>query len=295
MTDQAPIKVFITGACAGLAEVRQALASHPDIEIVGTAVEPAKADQKLAASGVQLVLHGSARSDRLPAADVDGIRRATAAPIVLVTSGGGAALLQEALAAGISDVVMLPQLTDALVFTIRKACQLAAARGTTPLTALRGARTDGRVLTVFSPKGGVGKTTIAVGLATQVARVVGRRALLIDLDLQFGDVAIVMGIEPEKTVYDLVRRPASSTRRSSRATCSRTPRASTSCRRRCARGRRARRQDRIARLLEVAKESVRRDRRRHAVVLPGRRRSRRSTARISSCSSRRSTSRRSRT
>jgi pilus assembly protein CpaE len=204
MTVEAPIKVFITGACAGLAEVRQALAGHPDVEIVGTAVEPAKADQKLATSGVQLVLHGSARSDRLPAADVDAIRRATAAPIVLVTSGGGGALLQEALAAGISDVVMLPQLTDALVFTIRKACQLAAVRGTTQLTALRGARADGRVLTVFSPKGGVGKTTIACGLATQIARGVGRRALLVDLDLQFGDVAIMMGLEPEKTVYDLV-------------------------------------------------------------------------------------------
>ena len=40
MTDGSPIKAFITGACAGLAEVRQALQAHPEIEIVGTAVEP---------------------------------------------------------------------------------------------------------------------------------------------------------------------------------------------------------------------------------------------------------------
>jgi pilus assembly protein CpaE len=204
MSDGSPIKVFITGACAGLAEVRQALSSHPDIEIVGTAVEPAKSDQKLAASGAQVVMHGTARGDRLPAGEIDAIRHATAAPIILVTSGGAGAVLQEALAAGINDVVMLPQLTDALVFTIKKTCQLASVRGSGSPSMLRTSTAEGRVVTVFSPKGGVGKTVIATALATQIARKAARRVLLVDLDLQFGDVAIMMGTEPEKTIYDLV-------------------------------------------------------------------------------------------
>ncbi len=102
MTGNAPIRVFITGACAGLAEVRQALGSHPEIEIVGTAVEPARAAQKLASSNAQVVLHGSSRGDRLPAEDVEAIRQATAAPIVLVTSGSANGLLQEALAHGVA-------------------------------------------------------------------------------------------------------------------------------------------------------------------------------------------------
>jgi pilus assembly protein CpaE len=203
MTDGSPIKAFITGACAGLAEVRQALQAHPEIEIVGTAVEPGKADQKLASSGAQVVLHGTARGDRLPTGEIDAIRHATAAPIILVTSGGAGALLQEALTAGISDVVMLPQLTDALVFTIKKTCQLASSRGMAPAS-LRTSTAEGRVVTVFSPKGGVGKTVIATSLATQIARKAGRRVLCVDLDLQFGDAAIMMGVEPEKTIYDLV-------------------------------------------------------------------------------------------
>jgi pilus assembly protein CpaE len=203
MSDGSPIKTFITGACAGLAEVRQALQGHPEIEIVGTAVEPGKADQKLASSGAQVILHGTARGDRLPGAEIDAIRHATAAPIILVTSGGAGALLHEALGAGIADVVMLPQLTDALVFTIKKTCQLAASRGGTPAS-LRASTAEGRVLTVFSPKGGVGKTVLATSLATQIARRAGRRVLLVDLDLQFGDAAIMMGVEPEKTIYDLV-------------------------------------------------------------------------------------------
>lgn len=204
MSGGSPVKTFITGACAGLAEVRQALQNHPEIEIVGTAVEPGKADQKLASSGAQVILHGTARGDRLPSAEIDAIRHATAAPIILVMSGGAGALLHEALSAGISDIVMLPQLTDALVFTIKKTCQLAATRGGIAPSTLRASTAEGRVLTVFSPKGGVGKTVLATSLATQIARRAGRRVLLVDLDLQFGDAAIMMGVEPDKTIYDLV-------------------------------------------------------------------------------------------
>ena len=64
----------------------------------------------------------------------------------------------------------------------------------------------GRVVTVFSPKGGTGKTVTASNLGAALAKQ-GQKTLLLDLDLQFGDAAIVMGIEPEKTVYDLVVAP----------------------------------------------------------------------------------------
>jgi pilus assembly protein CpaE len=60
---------------------------------------------------------------------------------------------------------------------------------------------------VFSPKGGTGKTVISTNLATALAKREGRRTLLLDLDLQFGDAAIVLGMEPEKTIYDLVVAP----------------------------------------------------------------------------------------
>ena len=59
---------------------------------------------------------------------------------------------------------------------------------------------------MFSPKGGTGKTVTASNLAAALAKQ-GKKTLLLDLDLQFGDAAIVMGIEPEKTIYDLVVAP----------------------------------------------------------------------------------------
>jgi pilus assembly protein CpaE len=63
------------------------------------------------------------------------------------------------------------------------------------------------VITIFSPKGGTGKTVIATNLAACLARQHGQRTLLVDLDLQFGDAAIMLGVEPEKTIYDLVVAP----------------------------------------------------------------------------------------
>src|SRR5262249_41674677 len=65
----------------------------------------------------------------------------------------------------------------------------------------------GKMVTVFCPKGGVGKTTIAVNLAAALATAHGKKTLLLDLDLQFGDVAFMVGMHPEKTIYDLMLAP----------------------------------------------------------------------------------------
>jgi pilus assembly protein CpaE len=74
-------------------------------------------------------------------------------------------------------------------------------------TATDGRSGPGRVFTVFCPKGGTGKTVLATNLAAALARLEGRRTLLLDLDLQFGDAAVVLGMEPERTVADLMIAP----------------------------------------------------------------------------------------
>ena len=53
-------------------------------------------------------------------------------------------------------------------------------------------------------KGGVGKSTLSAGLAGAYCGPLKRSTLLIDLDLQFGDVGIMMGIDPTQTIVDLV-------------------------------------------------------------------------------------------
>ena len=68
----------------------------------------------------------------------------------------------------------------------------------------------GRVITVASAKGGVGKTLVATNLAVGLARSALHSTVLVDLDLQFGDVSSALNLDPEYSLPDAVRSPASS-------------------------------------------------------------------------------------
>ncbi|TLS35577.1 AAA family ATPase [Pseudalkalibacillus caeni] len=63
---------------------------------------------------------------------------------------------------------------------------------------------QGKVMTICSTKGGVGKTTITVNLAASLAKG-DHKVAIIDLDLQFGDVMILFDKEPKRTIYDWVK------------------------------------------------------------------------------------------
>ena len=62
---------------------------------------------------------------------------------------------------------------------------------------------QGRMITVLGPKGGAGKTLVSCNLAVALGEA-GQRVVLVDLDLQFGDVGLALGLPPGKTIYDLV-------------------------------------------------------------------------------------------
>jgi pilus assembly protein CpaE len=197
---RAKARVFITGNCEGLSELSDALGRHSELELVGRSEQVREGAGALTGGHLQAVLHAT-RSSALPADEIAAIREYTQAPIVLLASGEASALLEEALDADIADVLLLPQLTENVVFAIRKASH-SGRRGKGSHS-----RGNGRVVTVFSPKGGTGKTVMATNLSACFAKNGGKRTLLLDLDLQFGDAAIMLGIEPEKTIQDLVTAP----------------------------------------------------------------------------------------
>jgi pilus assembly protein CpaE len=192
-------RLYFTGDCDGFADLREALAQHPELEVIGSSEHVAQASGVLAGGHLDCILHAT-RSDSFPGTEVAAIREQTRAPIVLVASGAPTAILEEALEADVSDVLLLPQLIENVVFVVKKASHAKRAMPTVTRAQI------GRVVTVFSPKGGTGKTVTASNLAAALAKQ-GKKTLLLDLDLQFGDAAIVMGVEPEKTVYDLVVAP----------------------------------------------------------------------------------------
>jgi pilus assembly protein CpaE len=192
-------RIYFTGDCEGFAELRDALAQHPELDVIGWSEHVAQATGVLAGGHLDCILHGT-RHEAFPATEVAAIREQTRAPIVITATGAGTAILDEALDADVSDVLLLPQLIDNVVFVVKKAAHVRRAIPTVTRAKV------GRVVTVFSPKGGTGKTVTASNLASALAKQ-SKKTLLLDLDLQFGDAAIVMGIEPEKTVYDLVVAP----------------------------------------------------------------------------------------
>jgi pilus assembly protein CpaE len=128
------------------------------------------------------------------------VREHSQAPVVLLAADEpGNELLRAALEADVAEVLILPQPAGAVAF----AAQKAAAAASRPRAATRA-----RTVTVFSPKGGTGKSVVACNLALALAAT-GKRTLLVDLDLQFGDVAIMLGLEPERTLHDLLTAPGS--------------------------------------------------------------------------------------
>ena len=191
-------RVFITGGCEGLDELSEALERHGEIELVGRSDSVREGGGPLSGGHLQVILHAT-RSSALPVDELAAIREYSRAPIVLLASGESSALLEDALDADVADVLLLPQLTENVVFAVRKAGHAGRRQGKS--------RGEGRIITVFSPKGGTGKTVTATNLSTSFAKYAGKRTLLLDLDLQFGDAAIMLGIEPEKTIQDLVVAP----------------------------------------------------------------------------------------
>ena len=193
------IRIYFTGDCEGFETLRNSLGQVEELDVVGASTKVAEAAAALTGGHLACVVHAT-RASEFPAVEVAAIRELTRAPVILVASGAeAAAMLEQALEQDVADVLLLPQLTHNVVFAVRKASH---ARRHVEVAAHHG-----RVLTVFSPKGGTGKTAVSTNLASIFAKAEGRRTLLLDLDLQFGDAAIMLGLEPTKTIYDLVVAP----------------------------------------------------------------------------------------
>jgi pilus assembly protein CpaE len=197
------VRVYCTGSCEGFDRLRESLASHPELELVGASVAVAEGAAALAGGHLDAVLHAT-RGASLPADELAAIRAHTRAPVLIVASGGSQLMLDQALESDVADVLLLPQLVENVVFAIRKSTHANKRLGA---TTSGGTSRHGKICTVFSPKGGTGKTVTATNLASAFAKFEGKKTLLLDLDLQFGDAAIMLGLEPDKTIYDLVVAP----------------------------------------------------------------------------------------
>jgi pilus assembly protein CpaE len=118
--------------------------------------------------------------------------------VVVLTESSPNGFLRRLFEVGADDVIVLPETAENIRFTLQKA--LARKLGTTTVGSLATAP----LICVLGPKGGTGKTLTSTNLAVGLAER-GRKVALVDLDLQFGDVGLCLGLPPETTIYDLAK------------------------------------------------------------------------------------------
>ena len=191
------------------------LGFEADIEVVGAA-----------ASGAEAIdLAGKLKPDvilmdiNMP--DMDGIMateqlaaRAPTSAVVMMSVQGEADYLRRSMLAGAREFLVKPFSSDELTASIRQVHAREREKLSRMVVAPSGAgaggeamsdREPGTIVAVFSPKGGVGRTTVAVNLAVAAANELGKKVVLMDASFQFGDVGVLLNLNPRnKSIADLV-------------------------------------------------------------------------------------------
>lgn len=126
---------------------------------------------------------------------------------VLVLHNATPTMMRVALRAGLSDAVPYESVDTELASVVEGLCRRLSHethdRVPEPPHTPPPTRERGRVIAVYSPKGGVGKSAVSVNLATALARDRHEPVALVDLDLQFGDVAVMLRMHPRHSVAEI--------------------------------------------------------------------------------------------
>lgn len=125
--------------------------------------------------------------------------------VIVVSSRDEPDYLRQAMAAGAKDYLIKPVADDDLKESVNRAYAREVKRRLLTRRAELGLTTMGKVIAVFSTKGGTGKTTLAVNIAGALQQVTRKKVIIADFNLQFGDVAVMLDIHAERDTSMLVQ------------------------------------------------------------------------------------------
>lgn len=196
--------------------LRKLLFFESDIDVVGAATNGEEGIQMAVELQPDIVL----MDINMPG--VDGItaserisQQVPFCQIIMMSVQGEADYLRRSMLAGAREFLIKPFSSDELVSSIRRVYQLGATRrqampvmtqtpSASGLAAPVASQEKGKIVTVFSAKGGVGCSTIAVNVAIALQQNAASKVALVDASLQFGDVGVLLNLYASRTIADLV-------------------------------------------------------------------------------------------
>jgi pilus assembly protein CpaE len=198
--------------------VRKLLQFESDVDVVGAARTGKEAIQLSLDLNPDVVLMDINMPDMDGIAATEAIRaKQPAVQVVILSVQGDQNYMRRAMLAGARDFLTKPPMGDELISAIRRAGSMAQSERVksaqvpvAPVISQAGVpmgygSSRGKVVTIYSPKGGTGCTTLAVNLALTLHNE-DTRVALVDGNLQFGDVAVFMNEQGKNTIVDLAPR-----------------------------------------------------------------------------------------
>jgi pilus assembly protein CpaE len=215
------VRVLIVDDIAETREnLRKLLSFEPDIDVVGVAGSGSEGIHLAKDIQPDVVLmdinmpgmDGITATERL-------LQQVPATQVVVLSVQGETDYLRRAMLAGAREYLTKPASADELVNTIHRVFEMGRiqtgarraiesdVRVASPGEERR-PRSKGDIVAVFAPKGGTGCTTVAVNTAVALHQIAGdeRKVALVDSNLQFGDVGVMLNLRPNRSIADLAQR-----------------------------------------------------------------------------------------
>jgi pilus assembly protein CpaE len=203
--------VLATSSAAVEQRVRRALGPHQNgtlrrwhDEIMLT--DPSRAVKELVADGAEVIGIGPDIDLGTALALSSAFDASHPEIAVVLIAEPDKSLWQRAMRAGVNDVLTTRSDDEEIKRVFDRVAEAARRRKANLLDEIGEPTGPSRIITLVAPKGGVGKTALATNLAVALSGA-QRKVVLVDLDLQFGDVAGCLSLKPENTIRDLAAAP----------------------------------------------------------------------------------------